>query len=377
MAQVEEPSVGFLDHGPVDAGKTILVDLGGELAGLLDLPNGTEFQRRQLAGPFADTMNDVVAVDDQILPQIVLAPDDDMHMGMAGVVVIDRHPIELGAEVGFHPAHEVAGIGRKVRQLRAVVGRDDEPELVAVILAAFQEGVAIRAVLGARIKLAALAVARGAVALDIAQMGVRLPALSRVKDVALLNHDATRARLPMMPAAAEIAGADEDRAAPALHALAARQDRMRTGRGCGCERRRFETASGRGAALLPGDLLRLREEALGLARAWGVRADAAGPWPEAVFVIGAHGCASGRNRGKSGNRRPWCRTKACKARALHGIAALRRSRSWCRKRRPNQCADNNNFGNRPDMVPVPSILPSLLIALSVLPTGIPARRKPA
>ena len=82
-----------------------------------------------------------------------------MHMGMAGVVVIDGNPIEFRAEVGFHLFHEIAGVGREVRQLRAVLGRDDESELVAVVLAAIKEGVAIGAVLGRRIEPAALAVA--------------------------------------------------------------------------------------------------------------------------------------------------------------------------------------------------------------------------
>ena len=114
VAQVEESSVGFLGHGPVDARETVLIYFGRELAGLLDLGHGAEFETGKLAGALADTVNDVIAVDDQILPQLVLAPDDDMHMGMAGVVVIDGYPVDLGAEVAFHPAHEVAGIGGEV-----------------------------------------------------------------------------------------------------------------------------------------------------------------------------------------------------------------------------------------------------------------------
>ena len=80
---------------------------------------------------------------------------------------------------------------------------------------------AIGAILMRRIELAPLAVARGAVALDVAQMGLRLASLSGVENVALLDDDAPCSRLTMIPAAAEIAGADEDRPASALHALAA------------------------------------------------------------------------------------------------------------------------------------------------------------
>ena len=82
-----------------------------------------------------------------------------MHMGMAGVVVIDGNPIEFRAKVRFHLLHEIAGVGREVRQLRAVLGRDDESELMSVVLAAIKEGVAIGAVLGRRLEPPALAIA--------------------------------------------------------------------------------------------------------------------------------------------------------------------------------------------------------------------------
>src|SRR5690606_3739635 len=144
-----------------------------------------------------------------------------MHMGMAGVVVIDGDPIEFRAEVRFHLFHEIAGVGREVRQLRAVLGRDDEPELMAVVLAAIKEGVAIGAVLGCRIEPAALAVARRAVALDIAQMCAGASALPCGPDAALLDDHAAAAGLAIMPLAGDVAGAHEARAPAALHALAA------------------------------------------------------------------------------------------------------------------------------------------------------------
>jgi len=43
---------------------------------------------------------------------------------------------------------------------------------------------------------------------------------------------------------------------------------------------------------------------------------------------------------------------------LHEIAARRPLKPWCRNQPPNQCADNNNFQKRPDMVPSSLILPS-------------------
>ena len=134
---------------------------------------------------------------------------------------------------------------------------------------------------------------------------------------------------------------------------------------------------GNGRSLLPGDLLRLGEEAPCLARAWRIGSDATGLRPEAVFVVGAQGCDSGQNPRKPADLRLWCRSKPSKAKALRKIAARGPSKPWCRNRPPNQCADNNNFQKRPDMVPSSLILPSALSVFSAPPAGNPAGRKPA
>ena len=129
--------------------------------------------------------------------------------------------------------------------------------------------------------------------------------------------------------------------------------------------------------MLAGDLLDLREKALGLAGLRRVGSDAAGLRPEAVFVVGAHGRDSSENRRKQADMGLWCRSKPCKAKALREIAARGPSKPWCRNRTPNQCADNNNFQKRLDMVPSSLILPSALSVFSALPAGNPAGRKPA
>jgi len=125
--------------------------------------------------------------------------------------------------------------------------------------------------------------------------------------------------------------------------------------------------------MLAGDLPDLREKALGLAGLRRVGSDAAGLRTEAVFVVGAQGRDSSPNRRKTAHLRLWCRSKPSQARALGKIAARGPSKPWCRNRPPNQCADNNNFQKRPDMVPSSLILPSALPAFSAHPAG----RKPA
>jgi len=129
--------------------------------------------------------------------------------------------------------------------------------------------------------------------------------------------------------------------------------------------------------MLPCDLLDLREKALGLASLRRVGSDAAGLRSEAVFVVGAQGRDSGQSRRKQADLGLWCRSKPSKAKALRKIAARGPSKPRCRNRPPNQCADNNNFQKRPDMVPSSLILPSALSVFSAPPAGNPAGRKPA
>ena len=129
--------------------------------------------------------------------------------------------------------------------------------------------------------------------------------------------------------------------------------------------------------MLPGDLLDLREKALGLAGLRRVGSDAAGLRTEAVFVVGAQGRDSSQNRRQQADMGLWCRSKPCKAKALREIAARGPSKPWCRNRPPNQCADNNNFQKRPHMVPSSLILPSAPSAISAPLAGNPAGRKPA
>ena len=132
-----------------------------------------QFQRDQFARPVADAMGDIVARDVENLAIIGDAPDDDVGMGMAGVVVIHGYPIEAGVQVLLHLPHEIAGEAAQIAHLRGVFRRDDEPELVAILPATLDEGAAVRLVLNVRIGAALLAVAGHSVAFEIAQMGIR------------------------------------------------------------------------------------------------------------------------------------------------------------------------------------------------------------
>src|SRR5216683_2198547 len=170
VPEVKATFAGLGDQRPIDAGEAVLINLGRELASLLDFGDRTEFERHELACPIANAMGDVVAIDNQILAQLISTVDDDMNMGMAGIKMVHRDPIELRSQVSFEFAHEVAGEAGEVAEAHTVLRRDDDAKLVAIVLAAIEEGIAVGPVLRRRIQPAALTIARGAVALNITEM---------------------------------------------------------------------------------------------------------------------------------------------------------------------------------------------------------------
>ena len=60
-------------------------------------------------------------------------------MRVVGVPVIDRHPVQARAQVLLGPPHQVPAIGAKVGEIRGVLGRDDEAEVMAIVSATVGE----------------------------------------------------------------------------------------------------------------------------------------------------------------------------------------------------------------------------------------------
>ncbi|GGB09726.1 hypothetical protein GCM10011491_42070 [Brucella endophytica] len=122
-------------------------------------------------------------------------------MGMAGIVVIDRHPIKFRAKVSLDAAHQIAGVFGEVGKIGGILGRNDKAELVAIILAAIKEGISISAIVGGGIELATFAITRGSIALDIAQMGSPFSVLPRALNVPGFDDDAAHSGRTVAPAA--------------------------------------------------------------------------------------------------------------------------------------------------------------------------------
>ena len=146
------------DQHPVEPGEAVGIHFPLKLLCHLQLGLPAQFQGDDLAGPLANAVGDIVAGDVEGLAVVGDAAHDDMGVRVAGVVVIDRDPVELRPEVGFHLLHQIAGGLARVGQLRPVLGRDDEAELVAVVAAPLEESAAVLHVALGRIDLALLAI---------------------------------------------------------------------------------------------------------------------------------------------------------------------------------------------------------------------------
>ena len=66
-----------------------------------------------------------------------------MNVRVVGVPVIDGGPIELRAEILLHLSHQLAGEGFEVGNIHGVLGRDDEPEMMAVLFGTLRKGATI------------------------------------------------------------------------------------------------------------------------------------------------------------------------------------------------------------------------------------------
>ena len=172
-AQVGElPPLLLGDQHPVERGEAIGVHFPLKLLRDLQLGLPAQFQRHDLAGPFANAVGDIVAGDVEGLAVVGDAAKEDMGMRMSSVVVIDRDPVEFRPEVGFHLGHQATGSLAQIRQFRAVLGRDDEAELMPIIPTTVQESVAILHVAIGRIDLALLAILRHAIPFEVTQVRI-------------------------------------------------------------------------------------------------------------------------------------------------------------------------------------------------------------
>jgi hypothetical protein len=98
--QVDHPLLLLLaQKHPVEPGHPLGLDLVLKLGLELDLALVTQFPGDELARPVADAMGDVVAGNVEDAAVIKDAADDDVGVGMASVVMVNRDPVEPGRQI--------------------------------------------------------------------------------------------------------------------------------------------------------------------------------------------------------------------------------------------------------------------------------------
>ena len=159
---------GSASNCTIQTGKPVLLNFAAALRLDLYLLTGPKFLGGQLLRASAEAMRDVVSVEAQLATLTVHAANHDVSVWVVGVEVIHGRPLEFLAEVVFDSSHEGAHVFGEL-QLIAVLGRDDEAELILLAkprrLTFLGDNVPIRSV-----ELSARPILLYAITLEVAQV---------------------------------------------------------------------------------------------------------------------------------------------------------------------------------------------------------------
>ena len=76
-----------------------------------------------MLGTQPHSVGDVVLRNDEILAGVIAAADENVAVGVAGVEMIDRDPIQSRAQIRLHLPHHVAREAAQIGQPIAVLWR--------------------------------------------------------------------------------------------------------------------------------------------------------------------------------------------------------------------------------------------------------------
>src|SRR3954454_22471801 len=120
----------------------------------------------------ADAVGDIVPGDAQDSALLQDTADDDVGMRMAGVVMVDRYPVEARLQILFHLSHQVACKTLQIGHLIGILGRNNETELMPILAASFDKGLAVSLILERRIGLPFLAIAIDSIPFEITKVRI-------------------------------------------------------------------------------------------------------------------------------------------------------------------------------------------------------------
>jgi hypothetical protein len=154
----------------IEPGEPVVVDLAGELLLYFQFTLRPELTGDEITRPCPDSMGNIIARDVEDLALIGDPAHYDMSVRVAGVVMIDRNPIEGGVKVLLDLSHQSTCEALQVAQCDAIVGANNEAELMAVFSCALGKILCVNLVLQRRVGMPALTVQCDAFPLKIAQV---------------------------------------------------------------------------------------------------------------------------------------------------------------------------------------------------------------
>src|SRR6516164_876100 len=170
-SQIDLAVLGLVQKRAIEPGEPVVIDFAGELLLHFQFTLPPELTGDEIARPCPNPVGDIVAGDVEDLALIGDAADHDMGVRVTGVVMVDRDPIEGGVNVPLHLSHQPARERLQVAECDAILGTNDESELVTVLSGALGEIVCVNLVLQRRVGVPTLTVQCDAFPLKIAQMG--------------------------------------------------------------------------------------------------------------------------------------------------------------------------------------------------------------
>lgn len=125
--------VPALDQAAIEPGKAVRLGLPPDAPlGLMPTERAEPFLRHLLR-PCPKTVADVITRDDQVAAIAPSPADQHMGVGLVGIEVCGGDPSQVGlTEIIPHPLHHLPHIGREILDTVAMLGRDDQPEVMPI-----------------------------------------------------------------------------------------------------------------------------------------------------------------------------------------------------------------------------------------------------
>jgi hypothetical protein len=183
----------FPAQRPIKLGPAFGSNLRFKAAPDLKLRSRAELPGNKISGTRPQARSDVIAADDKVRATVGAAAHQDVDMGMLGIPVIDRDPVEPRTKIARGLMHEFAGKAPQAFQLARIIRRDNEPEMMPVAFAALSESPAVCIVPGNIEEFAGRSIAGDAVPLEITDMGSQRPGRSHPTHDTRLDHGAAGA----------------------------------------------------------------------------------------------------------------------------------------------------------------------------------------